>query len=58
MAMKDKANWKKEPKVAMCSKCRRRGSEEHPLWVIGNDENRVSGCCQAKVKLVKEKKNG
>jgi hypothetical protein len=57
MALKDRENWKKKHKVAMCSKCGRRGSEEHPLWVIGDDENRVSGCCQAKVKLV-ARKNG
>lgn len=43
-------------KVAMCSKCKRKGSLYNPLFVIECDEDRVSGCCQAKVVLVD--KNG
>jgi len=39
-------------KVAMCSKCKRKGSMDKPLIVIGNDEDRVSACCRAKVLLV------
>ncbi len=42
----------------MCSKCKRIGTPEYPLMVIGNDEDRVSGCCKAKVELVgKTKQN-
>ena len=39
-------------KVAMCSKCLTKGTKEKPLFVIGVGEDRVSGCCRAKVKLV------
>ena len=39
-------------KVAMCSQCKTKGTNEKPLVVIGDEENRVSGCCKAKVLLV------
>jgi hypothetical protein len=42
-----------DTKVAMCSKCKRKGSEDNSLWVFGDDENRISRCCGAKVLLVK-----
>lgn len=58
MALKDRENWKKKYKVAMCSKCGNKGSEEKPLLVFGNDENRESWCCGAKIKLVAGKKDG
>jgi ribosome-binding protein aMBF1 (putative translation factor) len=45
--------YTKNTKVAMCSKCKRKGTDDNPIFVIGNDEDRVSACCKAKVVLVK-----
>lgn len=42
-----------DTKIAMCSKCKTKGTEEKPLLVFGDDENRISKCCGAKVLLVK-----
>jgi hypothetical protein len=42
--------------VAVCSKCGREGTKKKPLMVIGDDEERVSVCCHAKIKLKKKVK--
>ena len=42
-------------KKAMCSKCKRIGSAEEPLMVIGDGEDRVSACCQKPILLVDNK---
>ena len=41
----------KYPQTAVCSRCGAYGTKDKPLVVIGDDEDRVSGCCHAKIVL-------